>query len=254
METEIVKHVQRWGNSSGILLPREWLNKEVKIILIDRSLNIKNEVFDILNPYLDDIIGIYITGSYSRGEEENDSDIDIVAISSTIKKEIISGKYNISIIPYDTIEKTLKNNPIMILPRLLEARTITNSQLLNKLKGIKISKDSFKDYIKDTRRIIKINEGLLNLEENSTCLESNDIIYSIILRLRGIYLINCIIENRKYSKKDFLKYIKRSAGDEYLDAYEAYNGIKNNKKSKIKISVKTAKELIKLLKKEVDKV
>ena len=253
MEIEIVRHVQRWGNSSGILLPREWLNKEVKIILIDRSLDIKNEVFDILSPYLDDIMGIYIAGSYSRGEEERDSDIDIIAISNTIKKEIISGKYNISIIPYNTIEKTLKNNPIMILPRILEAKPITNSQLLNNLKESKINKDSFKDYIKDCERIIKINEGLLNLED-SPYLESNDIIYSIILRLRGIYLIRCIIENKKYSKKDFLNYIKKSSEDQYLDAYETYKEIKNNKKSKIKIRVKTAQELIKLLKKEVGKV
>jgi len=251
---ELTKYVQRWGNSSGILLPKEWLNKEVKITLIDRGLDIKNEVFSILDDYLDDILGIYITGSYSRNEEEKDSDIDIIAISNRIRKELVSGKYNVSIIPLEVIEKTLKNNPIMILPRLLEAKTITNSSLLDRVKKTKINKDSFNDYIDDCKRIIKINEGLLDLEDPcNEYLQTNDIIYSIVLRLRGIYLIKCIIDDKKYSKKDFLNNIKKAIGETYyLKVYNAYKGIKISKAAKIKIPIKTAKELISLLKKEVN--
>jgi hypothetical protein len=249
---ELVKHVQKWGNSSGVLLPREWINKEVKIILIDRSLDIKNEIFDILDPYLEDIMGIYITGSYARGESDDKSDIDIIAISNNTQKEIISGKYNISIIPIHTIEKTLKNNPIMILPRLVEAQSITNFQLLNQLRNIKISKDSFREFIKDTEKIIKINEGLIQLDEESEYLESNELVYSLVLRLRGIYLIRCILDNKPYSNANFLSLIKKSLGENYLNVYEVYRGIKENKKVKVQISIKTANKLLGLLKEEMN--
>jgi hypothetical protein len=75
----------------------------------------------------------------------------------------------------------------MILPRLIEAKPITNLGLLDKFKEIKISKELFKDFIKDTERIIKINEELIDLEDSSKkYLESNELIYSLLLRLRGI--------------------------------------------------------------------
>jgi len=249
---EIMRSVQKWGNSGGILVPKEWLNKEVKIILVDRSSDIKKEIFDILDNYLGDIIGIYLTGSYSRGEQREDSDIDIIAISNNTRKEITSGKYHIFIIPFHTIEKTLKNNPIMILPRLLEAKSITNASLLNRLKEVKISNESFDDFIKDTERVININEELINLENSSKkYLESNEMIYSLLLRLRGLYLIKCIFNKKKYSNLHFLNFIKRSVGEDYLNVYNVYKLIKEGKKADIKIPLKVAEKLINLLKKEV---
>lgn len=248
---ELIKHVQKWGNSSGVLLPREWINKEVKITLIDRSLEIKNEIFDILDPYLDNIIGIYITGSYARGEQDDRSDIDIIAISNSVKKEINSGKYNISLIPINTIEKTIKNNPIMILPRLLEAKAITNQQLLNKLKEMRVNKGCFEEFIKDSESIIKINQGLIQLDREAEYLESNEIIYSLVLRLRGIYLIKSILNNHQYSNKDFLNLIKKSVGEDYLNVYNVYRDIKESKSSKHQISVKIAQKLLDLLKDSV---
>jgi predicted nucleotidyltransferase len=249
---EIMRSVQKWGNSGGVLVPKEWLNREVKIILIDRSSDIKKEIFDILDDYLEDIIGVYLTGSYSRGEQREDSDIDIIAISNNTRKEITSGRYNVSIIPLYTIEKTLKNNPLMILPRLIEAKPITNLGLLDKFKEIKISKELFKDFIKDTERIIKINEELIDLEDSSKkYLESNELIYSLLLRLRGIYLIKCILYRKKYSNLHFLNFLKKSVGKDYLNVYEVYRLIKEGKETNIKLSLKVAEKLIKLLKKEV---
>ena len=35
---------RKWGNSGGVLLPREWIGKQVKIILIDRTEEIKKEM------------------------------------------------------------------------------------------------------------------------------------------------------------------------------------------------------------------
>ncbi|MEK6906253.1 MAG: DUF2080 family transposase-associated protein, partial [Nanoarchaeota archaeon] len=57
---EIIKNVLRWGNSAGVLLPREWLGNRVKIVLVERTINIKKEIFNILEPYLEDILVIYL--------------------------------------------------------------------------------------------------------------------------------------------------------------------------------------------------
>jgi predicted nucleotidyltransferase len=253
---EITKNVGSWGNSAGILLPKEWLGNKVKIVLIERSLEIKKEVISMIWDYLEDILGVYLTGSYSRGEQEEDSDIDVIVISHNTKKEIISGKYSISIIPIENIKKTLKDNPILILPRLNEAKTILNPLLLNELKTAKISKVSFKKYLGETHKIIKINQDLLNLEQMST-LESNEIIYSLILRLRGIYLINCILQKENYTKKRFLEYLCKSSKDteEIKKAYSIYKKIRDEKSvKKLKLKKEIASSLINFAVKELNKL
>lgn len=68
METHVL-NVRKWGNSGGILVPREWQGKQVEVILVDRTNEIKKEVLEILNSYLEDLQGIYLVGSYARGEQ-----------------------------------------------------------------------------------------------------------------------------------------------------------------------------------------
>lgn len=254
---EIIRNVQGWGNSAGVLLPREWLGKEVQIMLIDRTLEIKKEIFDILDQYLYDIIGIYLSGSYARNEQEKESDIDIIAISKNIKKLIISDKYHISIIPLDAVKKSLKKNPISILPRLIEAKVIMNTSLLDELKNIKIGKKSFKEFIEETEGIIQINEGLLNIDikQKKEFLDSNEIIYSIILRLRGIFLIKKILGEERYSKKSFLKYLENEINPKEIDKiYRIYRHVRDKKKVKGKVRIESIKKLIDLLKRGVREI
>ena len=109
MSVELIKDVRSWGNSAGVLLPREWKGNRVKIILIERTLEIKKEIFKILEPCLSKVIGVYIAGSYAREEQTKRSDVDVIVISTDLSKKIISGKYDISIIPLKDIKKTIKN-------------------------------------------------------------------------------------------------------------------------------------------------
>lgn len=250
---EIIRNVRKWGNSAGVLLPKEFQGKEVKVILIDRSLEIKKEIFDILNAYLEDILGIYLVGSYARGEETKDSDIDIIAISNKTKKEIISGKYHISITTLDGIKRTLKAYPELVIPRLMEARVILNGYLLEELKEEKIKKSSFKNFVEDTKRIIKINRGFLELDkEKSEYVKSKRTIYSIILRLRGILLIKNILKRRKYSKKLFRKWILEVLNEEEFEkVYSIYEAIRDNKKAKEKVKIEIAWKLLEFLKNQL---
>ena len=78
MKQELIKPIVKVGNSAGIILPKEWLNGKEKVELIETPKDIKKELLEVLDSYLPDIIGIYLTGSYARGEETPESDIDIL--------------------------------------------------------------------------------------------------------------------------------------------------------------------------------
>ncbi len=251
---ELIRNVGRWGNGAGVLLPREWMGNQVKIIFVDRTLEIKKESLSILEPYLEDILGIYLTGSYARSEQEQDSDIDIIAISKETKKEIVSGKYHISITPLKSLRKTIEKNPLLVLPRLIEAKSILNKSLLEELKNKKIQKSSFKSFIEDCERIIKINKCLIRLDkkQGSEYIDSAEIIYSLILRLRGIFLIRTLIKRKEYVKKEFLKWINKEINETELEkVYNAYKSIRDNKKIKTRIKIETAEKLVIFLEKEV---
>lgn len=253
LNMELTKSVIKWGNSAGILLPKEWLNNQVKVILIDRSLEIKKEVLNILEPYLEDILGVYLVGSFARGEQEKDSDIDIIAISSKTKKDIVSGKYHISIATLQGIRKTMGAYPELIIPRMREAKVILNPQLLEEIKEYKVTKNLFKNFVEDTKRMIKIDKEFIALDElDGENLESNSIIYSMILRLRGIFLIKGALKNIQYSKKDFRKWILSVLDEEEFEkAYNIYKAIRDNKEEKTIITLQTAKKLQKFLIKEL---
>ena len=246
---EIVKQAAKWGNGAGIVLPKNWIGKQVKIILIDRTEEIKEEVLDILKNDLKYLIGIYLVGSYSRGDEENNSDIDIIAISSNLKKEISSGKYNISTYPLSSVKKTIKSNPILIYPRLLEAKPIFNNSLLEELKKEKMG--SIKKYLEEAKGIIKINEGIIKICKDEI---PDSVIYSLVLRLRGILLIKKMKQKKILMKNEFLNYLKKNLGSEMDNILSSYNRIKLGKPEKEIVSMNTTVKLIKLLKKEIKNV
>ena len=58
MGQELIKPIVRVGNSAGIVLPREWLNGKAKVELIEKPIDIKRDILEILEPYLEDVVGI----------------------------------------------------------------------------------------------------------------------------------------------------------------------------------------------------
>ena len=257
MKQELVRNISKWGNSSGILLPREWAGMQARVIIIDRTMEIKKEVLNILDSYLDDIQGIYLIGSYARGDQDENSDIDILAISGKTKKLIESGKYSIQIATLDSIKKSLEKDAMLILPRLIEAKPLINSSLLEQLKSTRIPPSAYKELIASTKRIININKEFLNLEDTEI-LDAITIIYSLVLRLRGLYMLKCIKNGQQYSKKEFERWVIKESEltkEEFNDIYQVYRELKDGKKPsiKIKIKVESSRKIFNLLKKEVDK-
>lgn len=244
MSQELIKSIIKVGNSAGVLLPIEWYGGKAKIELLEKPLNIKRDVFEILEEYLGKILGIYLVGSYARKEENNSSDVDILVVTSDLNKKIIKGKYEIVLISLEELEKACKI-VVPIIPMLFEAVSILNENLLKDLRKNKIKKEHLKWHLTTTKSALKIIKNILDLGEEYV---SAELVYSLILRLREAYVINQILKNRKPTKKGFLEILKKN---KIHSLYSPYELKKRGKKSK-RVSYDEAKIaydlLVKMLK------
>ncbi len=253
----MIKQIVKVGNSAGVVLPKSWYGGRVKIELIEKPLDIKKDVLKILEPYLNDIQGVYLTGSYARREQEKDSDVDIIAISEKIRKKITSGKYKIEIYPMKNIKETLKKHPIMFYPAFYESKTIINNALLQKLININLTKKDFKLFYKESKRVYKMDKELIELDKlDGKYLQSYTIVYSSVLRLRALFMIKSILSKRNYSKWSFEKWIlneTKISKQDFEKIYQIYKYVRDSKLIKEKIDINVVERVMDFLKKEVDK-
>ncbi|MDO8509441.1 MAG: DUF2080 family transposase-associated protein [Nanoarchaeota archaeon] len=236
VKEQIVREVTRVGNGAHIFTPKEWLGEEVVLTRIKKK-SIKEKILDILSLHLESIKGVYLYGSNARGEAEKDSDIDLLIICN--KKITIKEKgFEIICLEEDSIKKALEISPILIYSALNEAIPIINEELLEKLKKqYPPELDHFHSYVQETFKMIKINESILDP-------------YSIIFRLKGIYIIDQLLRKEKYSNKKFKKWVlQRLPRIDFTSIYKAYKEFKENKKS-IKVNDEQLKSILSFLKEQ----
>ena len=119
---EFIRTAKKLGNSAGVLLPKQLLGSEVKIILINKPFSIKKSVLKLIEPFLDNIMGIYVL---------NKKPIEFLAVSNNLKRIIKAEKIKISLVPLSIIRKDIKNSALR--EKLEKADAIINSALLNEL-------------------------------------------------------------------------------------------------------------------------
>ncbi|MEK6928196.1 MAG: nucleotidyltransferase domain-containing protein [Nanoarchaeota archaeon] len=239
MET-LIRQAREVGTSAGVLLPRRWLNKQVVVTLHYPALkDIAQDIIKILfeENLNEEIKGIYLTGSYARGDYDFNSDIDVLVITSNVNKIIKNDKYEIILVSESNFSKNLFHN-LNYLSSLKEAKVIINKELLKEYQSMKI-KPNFKYLLKEIEKIIKINQDtILTCNENNQQIPDG-VIYSIVLRLRELYLIKCIILGKQYNKEVFLKLVGENS-------YNIYNRVKRDEKELNNISYEEAYSLINL--------
>jgi predicted nucleotidyltransferase len=252
MEIQIKKAIKA-GNSSAVVLPRAWLNKEVRVELIDKSpKTILLESLSILENHisLSEVIGLYLVGSYARKEQDEDSDIDILVITKNIDEEMINeGIYNILIISEELLNQKLENDLFPVGQMIKEARPLLNGNYLNSI-NIVVTKKNVKWYLDTTQEKIILTERILkNLKNKNIRLIDNRVIYTLVLRVRTLEIIDNLIKDNSYSKKEFIKLIKKVSKGK--DAYESYLNVKNNSDKKPKSSIEEAQKLLNYLKEKI---
>ena len=254
MKQTLQRIVTPVGNGSHIIVPKEWEGYEVILTRLVED-DPKKEILKILENYLENIIGIYIYGSYARKEQGKDSDIDVIVITNKKLSAVeVKKPFDMIFIDKNRLDKFKEINPVLFYSFLFEAKPILNGDFLEQLKNkeIKGFKKYIRPYIEDSIRVFKINKQLLELDksEKKIFIDTN-LIYSLILRLRGIFIINSLLKNKPFFNDSFLKTLRNKLAHDPEVYYDIYRAIRDNKKPKGKVEVVEAEKLINLLEEQL---
>ncbi|MEK6951552.1 MAG: nucleotidyltransferase domain-containing protein [Nanoarchaeota archaeon] len=247
---ELIKTTIKVGNSAGVLLPKKYLNSQVKIVL--KPLNIEKDVINILmeKDILKEVMGVYLVGSYARMEQNIESDIDILVITSNLNKRIVMEKYELICISKKELEEQLDKNALPVLAMIKEAKIIINGELIKKYINSPLIEKNLGWHIDTTKSAMKVVEEDLKISrELKERYTSDGIVYSLILRLRTLYIIDCVRKNKMYANKNFLSLIMGITGR--LTAYNAYLRAKANKKNKQELYIEETEMLLNYINKKV---
>ena len=136
---------------------------------------------------------------------------------------------------------------------LKEAEPLLNNNFLKKI-DIKVSEKNIKWYIKTTKDSLEvIKSSISRIEKKKPDGKLSDAIaYSLILRLRTLYMIDCLKNNRIYNKNKFIELTKKISGS--LTSYERYVYSKNNEDNKRELLLSEGKKLYIYLKEYLKKI
>ena len=142
-------------------------------------------------------------------------------------KQLKEGIYEMVLVSKDKFEKSIKKS-LYLLSLVKESKTILNDNFIKDYRGIKFQ-IPLKKYLLDIQSMLKTNEEIINSDADNGESVSDGTVYSVVLRLRELYIIECLMKNRDCTNKEFLKLIETNGG---IKLYDAYLRIKNNKNSK----------------------
>ncbi len=256
---EVVKEVAPFGNGSIVYTPKKWIGQTVRVILEKEPLNIKESTMKLLQPFLEQVKGVFLAGSFARGEQTPDSDIDIIVIAGKKFNLPKSGRFDFTVIEEETLRKELAGkDPLFVYSALQEAKPVLNEGLLKELREIKIDKRGFKWIIEESESALRVVEAFLRFDklQKRTKLDSTAVVYSMILRLRGIFLIQCLSKNEKYSNKGFKSFLDKKGLPKELvgDFYEIYRAERDERRTKTTVSIKDAEKLYQITKDELKRM
>jgi len=152
-------------------------------------------------------------------EQEEGSDIDIV-IFSTQRFKIKINNYHIILINVNKLEEELSVNPALFRSILDEGVVILNESFL---KNINLKSHYIKYYKKECLNVYSLNKEFIELDKKQGII-SESVIYSIILRLRSLFILK-----DKYSFKEFKKWLIRNGISEFDKIYEIYKLVRDDK-------------------------
>lgn len=228
---QITKIVQQIGNGGHIYLPKDIVGQKVLISIVERSIeDIKEEIMDILKPHLEHICGVYLCGSYARGEQTEDSDIDVLVITDgevKIKKRILG--YEIFSSSIEQIKKTIDYAAVLILPMLKEAKPILNKKLIEEYAKEKLNRKNTKWYIETTESSLKLAKHWISDKDEHSM---PYIIYPLVMRLRGLHLIESLVHGKASSNADVMNClinggISKNKAEQIYKVYREHRDEKN---------------------------
>ncbi len=254
IEEMLEKKVVGFGNGSIVYTPKKWIGKTVLVVLEEKPRNVNEEILDFLKPLMPGIEGVFLFGSFARNEQTKDSDVDVLVIY-TKKLEIKKYKnFDFLVKTKEQFTNDLKNDYNLFLHQILnEAKPVSNEALLNELKQIKTAPD-FSRFFDETLNAFKNIKELLETDKQrgKKSSDSTASVYSLILRLKTIFLMQCFKEKKAFSNKKFVEFLKNHGfKDKTVNGFlEVYRAERDDKKTGTKILLEDLEKLFEAAKKE----
>ncbi len=154
MQEQLMKPVVSSGNGAVVYVPKQWIGSRVVVTRPFEHKSLKEKIIQPLVEHMGKVIGIYLSGSYARAEQTSESDVDVLVIAKDKFSIRPFDNISYSISTLEEIKRTIKENTILILPFLMEAKAILNEQLLEELKSVK-GQMNFNWFVESTDEILK---------------------------------------------------------------------------------------------------
>lgn len=243
----VEKKVVPLGNGSVVYTPKKWIGKTVSVILEEKPVDVVSEVLTELKPHISAVEGIFLFGSFARSEQKKDSDIDVLVISEKpldLKKR---GQFDFLVKKKSLLVEELKKDGTLFLRQLLsEAKPIFNSSLLGELQKTKTEPD-FNRFFQDTLTAFSHVQQLLEKEkkQGKTITGSGASIFSLILRLKTLFLIHCFAKKIPFSNTRFDAFLKSHGfSEETIRAFlTVFRAERQNQATTEKIALQDAEKL-----------
>lgn len=243
----VEKEVVRFGNGSIVYTPKKWIGEKVLVVLEQKPLDISGETMGILKPHLSHIEGVFLYGSFARNEQAAGSDIDVLVISNKKISLHRKGRFDFLVKTREEAIKGIESDPHLFLYQIVnEAEALLNESLLGELKQVK-PKPDLEEFLEETLSAFKSTKQLLDADRKrgKKCLTSNPCIYSLVLRLRGLFTLQCFIKGHAFSNRKFRKLLKSHGFKEKaLNGFLlTYRAERDGKKTALKIPLTDAEKL-----------
>lgn len=250
---QVIRVASAVGNGAHVFVPREWLGEKIVVVRLEPKQKPEELVLEKLKDYLQYIEGIYLVGSHARGEATVESDIDVLVIlNKSIKIEKVKKLHFMPLIK-NKIDEAVKTSPVFIYTILAEAKSILNTGLLDELrKKYRPRQSDFKKYLNETEKIININLELLE-DEKEQSFDLNAHAYSSILRLRGLFMIEALLNGKKYSNKSVYSALKVMNVD-YNSIYSAYRAVREDRDEKIMLEPSELVKVFSLVRSKLEEI
>lgn len=241
------KKVVPFGNGSIVYTPKKWVGKTAIVILEEKPIDAREETMVALKPFFPKIEAAFLFGSFARNEERSDSDIDVLVIAQEPLPLKKTGRFDFLVKTKKELEEELqKDHSLFLHQALAEAKPILNEALLKEMQKLKTAPD-FRTFFDETLGAFQNVQKLLNADkkkgnEFSTSPAS---VYSLVLRLKTIFLIQRWRQKKPFSNKGFWEFLqKQGFSEKTVNGFLAvYRAERDNKKTEQKVLQKDAEQL-----------
>lgn len=240
----IIKTVKKYGNSGGIYVPSSWVGGKAKVELLDEPANPRKDILEKIP--LEHVISVILYGSYARKEMEKDSDIDILIITDEdIKMHIpseIKERYDIQVKSLLALRNALIHDPVFYKLIKDEAVAIINHKILDDAKKESPPISEIEGRLKLIESSLEITKEIIELDPT----QATGLIYPVVMRLREALILECLLDNAKYSTHSFKEDILKNgiSKKEFFLLMKVYRSARKGKKVPGEISKTTISKLI----------